>query len=222
MPGKKDMININAIGSLDTPVQIMYVRRIVSCENISNDSPVIDLFPEKETFQGMTIDTTDNKFTFKEITTYQANIAMGTNYINGNGTNTGLNFPGGAGNAKITGTFQATGLVTINNGMNITAGNIQLNDNVISRDGSPLGIKIINVNGDVSMSRNLTLGNNFQCDQALFLGDIQVSTFAIVNSYIRTNDKFNVSGNDGITTTIDFSTYNGVVTLIGGIVTGKT
>lgn len=111
MPAKKNLFDIISIGTADSPVETLWVKRIVNCRNISYAPPVIPDFPETETFQGMTVDTGTNNFEFKTTTSHDANINMKTHYLSGNGTNAGLRFPGGGINGEFTNQLTVKGAI---------------------------------------------------------------------------------------------------------------
>lgn len=110
-PLEKNLTNVNIIGSEDNPVQIAYIRRVIGCENLSYDRPTIPVTPETETFNGMTINTSNNQFTHKTTTNYDANLNIKTHYVNGNGTNAGLRFPGGGVNGEFTNQLTSKGVI---------------------------------------------------------------------------------------------------------------
>lgn len=108
---KKNLRNVNTIGTDVTPVDTIYVKRIIGCENLSYKPPIITISPDLEIFQGMAVDKTDNEFTFKTTTAHDANINMKTHYLNGNGTNAGLRFPGGGVNGEFSNQLTVKGAI---------------------------------------------------------------------------------------------------------------
>lgn len=108
---KKDLRDVNTIGTDASPVDTIFVKRILGCENFSYKPPIITISPDDEIFQGMITDKTGNTFEFKTTTHHDANINLKTHYLNGNGTNAGLRFPGGGINGEFTNRLTVKGQI---------------------------------------------------------------------------------------------------------------
>lgn len=108
----------------------------------------------------------------------------------------------------ISGTLTVGGAVDINANVDISGtltmsgNNIILSGEYISNDGDNEGIAIAN-DGDVTCTDNLYVTNIMQAQ----------------SNIITTGGIYVCQGNSGVTTTIDFSTYSGTITITGGLIT---
>lgn len=167
-PLEKNLTNVNIIGSEDNPVQIAYIRRVIGCENLSYDRPTIPVAPETETFNGMTINKLNNQFTHKTTTNYDANINVKTFYINGNGTNAGLRFPGGGVNGEFTNQLTSKGVINADRtgGHSLVAAeSIQVQNSYYQQDNQGITnsenfVADLRWNGAVLEYRTGTIGTN--------------------------------------------------------------
>lgn len=145
---------------------------------------------------------------------FHSNIKMQSNFINNDGVdNKGLSF-GAAGNAE----FDQD--VTVH-------GEGIFNDKIRANENIDLALNFIN--GDGADGKGLTFAaaghgtfkNNLIVDGTLSVtGSITGSNTGTFTGKLRTNNVFNVSGNDGISQ--GFASFPTLMTFTGGILTGWT
>ena len=203
------------------------------CENITVTGSTFGTSPDSETKTGIVIDSSTNKVkipnNFEDAITFEGTITFN----------------------NVTKSIQCDGPVDINSTVDISntltvAGKATFNNATESIEcNGPVDINsTVNISETLIVGGLFTLNANLKCpnyfnqsgsdlqgmtwnvnDEAIFYGTIRAEdpvTGIIATNDIQTNSVFVVGGNSGITTTVDFSTYAGVLSFVGGILCVKS
>lgn len=212
---KESIFNKQTIGTSDNPVNKIWVNEIHGLVNMAKDAQTYSTGPDAQAYTGQSFNPSTGKIEYEsEIASNITHVGdwyqTGDHVITGNIGVTGpINRTAVAGKGMIIGALGnanfyqkviAAGIIEAN-------ANIQIGANFISNDGDNEGISI-DASGNVTIS-------------GLAGANALTTTNAIVSStaHIEAKTNFRCNGNVGQTTTIDFSTYNGTITLNGGIIT---
>lgn len=230
--------NVSSIGTDTDKVDRIHVKHLVGVESVSYAPSVLSQSPDIETLVGMTFNTSTNAITSLEnhtcagtlnvtgifTPTGHINLANQSYFISGDGqVNKGIT-ANTAGDIFCKQRIIVTG-ETIHNDILRQNAAIDMASNDINGTGGAGGL---NFNGGINanFSGSILVNNNIVTTTGYInCGNYIVSTNSITSGgYVKadTGAEFRHGTNNGISTTVDFSTYNGILTYSGGILTNKS